>query len=55
MEPVFAVLFEHWLADDRFVPAQMVGAALILSALAVGEVAPTLLSHNNSYQKGDVP
>ena len=55
VEPVFAVLFGYWLAGDRLVPAQMVGAALILSALVVGEVAPALISRNKSYQKGDEP
>ena len=48
MEPVFAVLFGYRLAGDRLVPAQMVGAALILSALVVGEVAPALMSRNKS-------
>ena len=42
MEPVFAALFGYWLAGDRLVAVQILGAALILSALAVGEVAPAL-------------
>jgi len=42
MEPVFAALFGYWLAGDRLVPVQIVGAALILSALFVGEVLPLL-------------
>ena len=42
MEPVFAALFGYWLAGDRLVAVQMVGAALILSALVVGEVGPVL-------------
>lgn len=54
MEPVFAVLFGYWLAGNRLVPVQMAGAALLLSALVVGEVAPTLVKCNKNYQKGDV-
>jgi drug/metabolite transporter (DMT)-like permease len=42
MEPVFAAFFGYWLAGDRLVAVQIVGAALILSALVVGEVAPAL-------------
>jgi drug/metabolite transporter (DMT)-like permease len=42
MEPVFAAFFGYWLAGDRLVPVQIVGAALILSALVVGEVLPVL-------------
>ena len=42
MEPVFAALFGFWLAGDRLSPVQLVGAALILSALFVGEVIPVL-------------
>ena len=42
MEPVFAALFGYWLAGDRLVAVQIIGAALILSALVVGEVAPAL-------------
>ena len=42
MEPVFAALFGYWLAADRLSPVQIVGAALILSALFVGEVLPEL-------------
>ena len=44
MEPVFAAFFGYWLAGDRLVPVQIVGAVLILSALVVGEVAPVLRS-----------
>jgi drug/metabolite transporter (DMT)-like permease len=44
MEPVFAALFGYWLAGDRLVAVQIAGAALILSALVVGEVAPALRS-----------
>ena len=43
MEPVFAALFGYWLAGDRLVAIQILGAALILSALIVGEVLPVLL------------
>lgn len=39
-EPVFAALFGYWLAGDRLVAVQIFGAALILSALVVGEVLP---------------
>ncbi len=42
MEPVFAALFGYWLAGDRLVPVQLIGAVLILSALVVGEVLPVL-------------
>jgi len=42
MEPVFAAFFGYWLAGDRLVAVQIIGAALILSALVVGEVAPAL-------------
>ncbi len=42
MEPVFAALFGYWLAGDRLVAVQLAGAALILSALVIGEVAPVL-------------
>lgn len=42
MEPVFAALFGYWLAGDRLVAVQIVGAVLILSALVIGEVLPVL-------------
>ncbi len=42
MEPVFAALFGYWLAGDRLVAVQLLGAALILSALVIGEVLPVL-------------
>jgi drug/metabolite transporter (DMT)-like permease len=42
MEPVFAALFGYWLAGDRLVTVQILGALMILSALVVGEVAPVL-------------
>ncbi|MGI8911296.1 MAG: DMT family transporter, partial [Rubrobacteraceae bacterium] len=42
MEPVFAALFGYWLAGDRLVAIQVLGAALILSALVIGEVLPVL-------------
>jgi drug/metabolite transporter (DMT)-like permease len=42
MEPVFAAFFGYWLAADRLSPVQIAGAALILSALFVGEVLPEL-------------
>ncbi len=42
MEPVFAAVFGYWLAGDRLVAIQILGAILILSALAIGEVAPVL-------------
>ena len=41
-EPVFAAFFGYWLAGDRLSPVQLAGAALILSALFVGEVLPVL-------------
>jgi drug/metabolite transporter (DMT)-like permease len=42
MEPVFAVLFGYWLAGDRLVAVQILGALMILSALVIGEVLPVL-------------
>lgn len=42
MEPVFAALFGYWLAGDRLSAVQLVGAAMILSALFLGEVVPVL-------------
>src|ERR671915_779695 len=42
MEPAFAAFFGYWLAGDRLVAVQLVGAVLILSALFVGEVVPVL-------------
>ncbi|WP_273846982.1 DMT family transporter [Rubrobacter calidifluminis] len=42
MEPVFAALFGYWLAGDRLDAVQMAGAALILSALFLGEILPLL-------------
>jgi drug/metabolite transporter (DMT)-like permease len=42
MEPVFAALFGYWLAGDRLVAVQILGATLILSALVVGEILPVL-------------
>src|SRR5918911_3892235 len=42
MEPVFAALFGYWLAGDRLVAVQILGALMILSALVVGEVVPVL-------------
>jgi drug/metabolite transporter (DMT)-like permease len=42
MEPVFAAFFGYWLAGDRLSALQLAGAALILSALFVGEVLPVI-------------
>ena len=42
MEPVFAALFGYLLAGDRLVAVQLIGAALILSALIIGEIMPLL-------------
>ena len=42
MEPVFAALFGYWLAGDRLVAVQVLGALMILSALVIGEVLPVL-------------
>ena len=44
MEPLFAVIFGYLLAGDRLTVIQSIGAALILSALLVGEVGPALLT-----------
>ena len=45
MEPVFAALFGYWLAGDRLVAVQILGALMILSALVIGEVVPVLRRH----------
>jgi drug/metabolite transporter (DMT)-like permease len=42
MEPVFAALFGYWLAGDRLVAIQILGALMILSALVIGELVPVL-------------
>lgn len=42
MEPVFAAFFGYWLAGDRLNAVQLAGAALVLSALVIGEVVPVL-------------
>jgi len=42
MEPVFAAVFGYWLAGDRLVAVQILGAGLILSALVIGEILPVL-------------
>jgi drug/metabolite transporter (DMT)-like permease len=42
MEPVFAALFGYWLAGDRLVAIQILGALMIFSALVIGEVVPVL-------------
>jgi drug/metabolite transporter (DMT)-like permease len=42
MEPVFAAIFGYWLAGDRLVAVQILGALMILSALVIGEVLPVL-------------
>ena len=42
MEPVFAAYFGYWLAGDRLVVVQLLGAIMILSALVIGEVVPVL-------------
>ncbi|MGQ9631738.1 MAG: DMT family transporter [bacterium] len=42
MEPVFAAIFGYFLAGDRLSPIQILGALLILTALALGEVFPAL-------------
>jgi drug/metabolite transporter (DMT)-like permease len=42
MELVFAALFGYWLAGDRLVAIQILGALMILSALVIGEVVPVL-------------
>jgi drug/metabolite transporter (DMT)-like permease len=52
-EPVFAVLFEYWLAGDRLVPVQVFGAVLILSALVASEVVPVVV-RAKPRKKGDV-
>ena len=42
MEPLFAAFFGYWLAGDRLVAIQVLGAGLVLSALVVGEILPIL-------------
>jgi drug/metabolite transporter (DMT)-like permease len=54
-EPVFAAIFGYWLAGDRLVPFQIFGAALILAALVVSEVAPVIMRRRKqTYEKGGV-
>ena len=55
MEPVFAVLFGYWLANDRLIPVQILGAVLILSALVIGEALPVLKGERKkrTFEKGD--
>lgn len=53
MEPLFAVIFGYVLAGDRLTSIQMVGAALILSALLVGEIGPAIL--NGRARMGSAP
>jgi drug/metabolite transporter (DMT)-like permease len=47
MEPVFAALFGYWLAGDRLLAIQILGALMILSALVIGEVVPVLRRRKN--------
>jgi drug/metabolite transporter (DMT)-like permease len=54
MEPVFAALFGYWLAGDRLVAVQVLGAFMILSALVIGEVVP-LLRRSKITSKGTPP
>src|SRR5215207_2350975 len=42
MEPVFTALFGYWLAGDRLVTVQILGAIMILAALVIEEVVPVL-------------
>jgi drug/metabolite transporter (DMT)-like permease len=50
MEPVFAALFGYWLAGDRLVAVQILGAVMILSALVIGEVVPVLQRRKSADQ-----
>jgi drug/metabolite transporter (DMT)-like permease len=54
MEPVFAALFGYWLAGDRLVAVQVLGAFMILSALVIGEVVP-VLRRSKITSKGTPP
>ncbi len=55
IEPTFATLFGYWLVGDRLIALQVFGAALILSALLVGEVLPVTMSpRKQTYEKGGV-
>src|SRR5918995_379613 len=47
MEPVFAALFGYWLAGDRLLAIQILGASMNLSALVIGEVVPVLRRRKN--------
>ncbi len=51
MEPVFAAIFGYWLAGDRLDAVQILGAALILSALVLGEVLPVLRRRKRSEKE----
>src|SRR5215207_4300643 len=50
-EPVFAALFGYWLAGDRLIALQVFGAALIISALLLYEVAPLLRVKQRSKKR----
>jgi len=50
-EPVFATLFGYWLAGDRLIALQVFGAALIISALLLYEVAPLLRVKQRSKKR----
>ncbi len=52
MEPVFAALFGYWLAGDRLVALQILGALMILSALVIGEVVPVLRRSEGAREVG---
>jgi drug/metabolite transporter (DMT)-like permease len=54
MEPVFAAVFGYWLAGDRLLAVQIFGAALILSALVVGEVLPVFTNRSKFHKTEDI-
>ncbi len=42
-EPLFAAGFGYWLAGDRLTEIQIVGAAFLIAAVAIGEIIPAWL------------
>ncbi|MCA1738841.1 MAG: hypothetical protein LC740_08460 [Actinobacteria bacterium] len=50
-----SILYSLLLAGDRLVTIQALEAALVLSALAAGEVLLVFTSRSKLHEKGDVP
>jgi drug/metabolite transporter (DMT)-like permease len=48
LESVFAVFFGYVLAGDRLSGSQALGAVVMVAAVALGEIGPTLLRRNSN-------